>query len=395
MRFLYAAEMVLNIVKAIVLIAAAVSLMASSDNVVLFGFAILFEVISSVIAPLSIGKLIDKKGALIIYKIMMLVLCLCIALCYFLFSLVSTELYIFIAYSLISFFSPLLRLAQQSYFLDIRETVNLKKINSCYQMAVQFGQISGLIVAAMLVDRLDFHQIHLLLLFVLLCSVVCAFCVKSKIQNLPSKVAHISTVKLVKSIPLIAVLIIIVSAFDYVILSIFNLSLPVLTSIYKDQGFAMSLFDMSYAVGAIVISYLLAKGFGSDHGLKLSRVAYIVLPFAIIALVLTSKIEYRVLIILAIGAMLSLSTIGFNSYIQSILPKNVIGRVLALRRICLAIMLFIFVNTLSFTQSFNTDAFYYLLIIIVLMLSFMIVYVTYKEGEGKNVEIHTLSKREV
>ncbi|ELE7142568.1 MFS transporter [Vibrio cholerae] len=388
---LFLSELLLNVVKAVFLIGAATNILQLSDSILLFGFTILFEVISSVLAPMSIGKIIDRKGSGYVYNRLFLLMTLLSLVLLVIHAYLDFIIYIFVAYSIISFFSPLQRLAQQAYFSDARGTHDLKEINAKHQISVQLGQIFGLVLASILVDKSSFQLLHSVALGVLIMGTLLSMRLSNHSVSSPNE-QQATLLNIVKTVPKLPMIIVLVSTFDYVVISIFNLSLPVLSQDYDEQGKIMSYFDMSYAVGSIAISYLVTRGALAKGDFKMSSIAYAIIPLIFIGLVTYTTFELRMFIIFVIGAMLTLSTIGFNSYIQSTIPKEIIGRILALRRIVLAIFLFITINSLSIIQSLGDTEYYFSLVFIVVLLSVIIILTTIYGV--KSVKVHSVSRRE-
>lgn len=120
MRYLYGSECLLNVLKSLFFIGAATHILQDSNNLFLFGLTLLFEVFSSVVAPFSVGVFIDKKGGIVVYKRLMLILIILLCALWVIHQWFSPVVYLFLAYSCLSFFSPLQRMAQQTYFAEAR-----------------------------------------------------------------------------------------------------------------------------------------------------------------------------------------------------------------------------------------------------------------------------------
>lgn len=67
MARIFIAELLLNVIKALLLVASAVHLLQMTQSIAFFGLAMVLEVVSSIFAPMYIGTLIDKYGAIFYY----------------------------------------------------------------------------------------------------------------------------------------------------------------------------------------------------------------------------------------------------------------------------------------------------------------------------------------
>lgn len=381
MRYLYGSECLLNILKALFFIGAATHILQDSNTLFLFGLTLLFEVFSSVVAPFSVGVFIDKKGGIVVYKRLMLILMALLCALWGIHPWLSPVVHLFLAYSCLSFFAPLQRMAQQTYFAEAREQFDLKKVNAHHQMAVQAGQLIGLGLSVMLVDAIDFSFLHLGGLTCLALAFACA----ARLPSLHKATHHGQLVpfrQLIRSFPLITKALIVVSAFDYVVMSVFNLSLPVLAQSYAQKGQTISYFDMAYAAGAICLSWGLPHFFTHKPNLKLSQLAYVLLPFLFVGLVLDTTFIWRMVLIFSLGVLLTVSTIGFNSHLQATLPKEVVGRVFALRRIVLGFLLLITINGLSWQYKNGLEPYYFTLCAVIFLLSIVLMTVLFYKKES-------------
>lgn len=68
MKNILASEFILNILRSLLLVAASIKLLQLTNSIAFFGLAILLEAVSSVIAPMYVGRIIDRKGAFMCTK---------------------------------------------------------------------------------------------------------------------------------------------------------------------------------------------------------------------------------------------------------------------------------------------------------------------------------------
>jgi hypothetical protein len=139
---------------------------------------------------------------------------------------------------------------------------------------------------------------------------------------------------------------------------------------------------MAYAAGAICLSWGLPHFFTHKPNLNLSQLAYILLPFIFIGLVLDTTFIWRMVLIFSLGVLLTLSTIGFNSHLQATLPKEVVGRVFALRRIVLGFLLLITINGLSWQYKNGLEPYYLTLCVLIFLLSIVLMTTLYYKKES-------------
>lgn len=349
--YFYGAELFLNILKALLLIASSVKLLQSTNSIAFFGLAMLVEAISSVFAPVYIGNLIDRKSAIFVYKKILFIIIFLLLLVWIAGLFAEKEgLYIFLVYSIVSFFSPLQRLSQQSYFSYLSASYNIKNVNAVHQMCVQFGQIFGLLLALFLVDNLEYSFLHLIAIGILFFSLFCVLRVNNvqNILDIKRKDINIGMLSAFNSLPKILSVVVVVSTFDYLIISIFNLSLSLISQgDARGHATTMAYFDISYALGSIVVSYFIARNIYISKHLVNVLFAYILIPLFFIALIQFQAFAVKMMVIFMIGMFVSLSSVAFNTYIQLNVPLETIGRILALRRIILSVLLFLVINYLS------------------------------------------------
>lgn len=378
MKNILASEFILNILRSLLLVAASIKLLQLTNSIAFFGLAILLEAVSSVIAPMYVGRIIDRKGAFYVYEKTLWLTLIFSSLVWLVGSLFDiTAVYIFIAYSVISFFTPLQRIAQQSYFAELKHQYDLKTINANHQICVQVGQVLGLLMAIFLVDTQSFYLIYTLA-NVLLCLVFAilfyapSLSISETGHQMPKELAIKS---LLNTLPSALLIVMVISTFDYLLISVFNLSLSVIASVYQKQhGAIMAYFDIAYAVGAIFISYLITKNVYFKRHLLNNFLVYLLLPLLFVGLIYSHGFGLRMLLIFLIGVCISLSSVSFNAYLQSELPKEMIGRVLALRRIVLSVLLFVVINPLSAVHRFGDQAYYLSLILTVVFLSVILLF---------------------
>jgi len=219
-------------------------------------------------------------------------------------------------------------------------THQLMQINGRQQVAFQLGNLSGVLLAGVLFDRIGLGASFLM---VACFTAIASLCYRQATTGLarpgdapgfpPSLRAGFFQLlpALLQKKMLIALFAL--GASDLIAISMFNLMLPVLVTAHMGgESFALALVDSFYTAGSVVLGWMVGR-----FALR-GRVLHpllLLMPVVLLGAMLQTLWFNRItcfVVVFGLGFLVSSYTVYFSATIQALVPTTLRGRFAALRR---------------------------------------------------------------
>ncbi len=337
MRSLITAEFFTNTIRSILLIAFAKYLFDYTGQ--LWAIALVFAVDSlvSFVIPLCIGHLVDKLGSGRILRISSVCLFTVLlgGLVYSHLTGVDSMLVLATAI-LFNVVTPIVRMSVFTITPEVAKKTHLTSANSQLQVAVQAGQLFGLLVVALIMKYSGFKEVLIVAVFASAIALLFYYFASKDVGI--SHSAH-ETIKFSSAIAAISnkpvVLLLVAASLDIALISVFNLFLtPWVFMYYDGKPEFLSIIDGIYAVGAIVAGIVGIKIFSSralSPWIGVASQLFAITTFFLFSI--DASTILRFISIFLFGISCTLSVIYFNAFIQKHAPVRIKGRVVGIRRV--------------------------------------------------------------
>ncbi|WP_210484340.1 MFS transporter [Pantoea ananatis] len=318
-------------------------------------FFIISEVLFSFIVPLIAGIWVDKHGPgrllFIASSGMVLLAVFSAVLTHHAIAPVGLILVISIASNV---FNAAIRLGVFTLTPALTKANSLIQINARQQIAFQGGNLTGVLLAGLLMDHLAMSYSFCLVAAVMTAAVYGyrGATVNASRPDITAPRHHFFALlpHLWRSPMLI--MLIILGACDLIAINLFNLLLPLITKYYfNGQSTALSLMDASFTFGAIIMGW-----YAGRHAIKGRKLHpyLLMMPFALVATIMQIHFFSAALcflFMLLLGFFVASYSVYFSAAIQALIPSSLRGRFAALRRMISTLL--VILSALFFTFSFQ------------------------------------------
>ncbi len=354
----FLAEFFINIARGIITLALGMYFYYESDGIWIFAMNILAEFIVILIIQGSIGSVIDKFGP----KNSLLFATACSSFIVFISSFfvdINIIVLLTLMMQLINLFKPLIRNSIFTFTSQLAHTESVEKINARLSIALQSGQIIGMIVAGFMVGYGDLALTLQVISLTFLLSFISfvAFFSKKKVLTKDKKDQRkvgswheaVNFVLKSKKVQLI----LIVGSFDFTSIVLFNIFLaPVVKYNFNNQTIWLTYLDLSFALGAIIAGMLIGRKefFQKKYYTSISSCSAVIVFFCF-TLALPPFIT--LITILGFGLSTTYSTVYWATQLQQLAPVNIKGRLASIKFVVTSFFISIASLIASFAHSYH------------------------------------------
>ncbi|ACJ31310.1 Macrolide-efflux protein [Shewanella piezotolerans WP3] len=259
----------------------------------------------------------------------------------------------------INFCRPFFRAATFAIVPEVVSSDQYEKINSYISIALQVGQIVGMVLAGVLLELASMHAVITCVGGCYLLSLVGYWQLKpkglDKTSNQVAKASWKTVFDFIKKSPFVMG-VYIIGALDFAFIGLFNLMLaPVVRRNYDSAERWLTILDMSFAAGAILAGFYIVKR-KQKLGIRLDMTVLSIMAAGLtfVAFWLQFPDIVVITLIALFGGFLTMSTVVWSTTLQQISPPQIKGRLASIKLVCNSF--FITVSTLG-ASALNRNGF--------------------------------------
>jgi MFS family permease len=333
------AEFFVNVARGALLLSLGMYLYRETGSLWAFAANVVIEFVVVLMLQGWAGTFVDRYGAkrilLVTTAASFLLPVLCSVVVNFNLVLVLT-----IVIQILNAFKPFIRNSIFTLVTLVAVKNNIEQLNARLSIAIQGGQIGGMLMAGVLIE---FGDIPLTLYFVggLFLLAFIAFYrlffllekTSSEEERKPKVTGNWRDAIIFVTQSRQAKIILLIASFDFAAIALFNLMLaPVVKLDFNDQPMWLTILDLSFAVGAIIAGFTVGKW---DWSHKPYYTAVTLMSAVLVFLSFATHYGNTPIIftIVLFGACITYSTVFWGSELQRLSPSPIKGRIASLRYI--------------------------------------------------------------
>ncbi|WP_288131252.1 MFS transporter [Microbulbifer sp.] len=369
-NWLLVATAAFELLRGFLLIAFGKILYDESGGVFAFAFTLVGEVVFVILLQNFAGNLVDRFGALKLLLLSVNILIVASSLTVFFGTFyISNIVYSIILFSIIlSVFKPFYRVSRFSYISIYISTEDRESFNRRSAFVFQLSQLTGVILAGLLLDVVSYKLVFIISIFLLMLFGFSLHNVKrneelKKNENMLDLYRENLFLFLLNN--KVVVMCLLVAAIDFALINMFNLILaPYVDSYFDGRTIIIALIDTFFALGAIVFTFFCERkkiSFKLNLGMTISSVlSFVTFLFVLFAVQYISSFLKLPVILLAaavFGALVTLSTVAWNTFLQGLGGVHLKGRMASLKLTAIAILnAFILSSVMNYSVSIQSTS---------------------------------------
>jgi MFS family permease len=363
MLWLVGGEFFSNLARGLFTLTLGMMLYQITDGLMAFALAFVSEFVISLLLQSVSGSVTDRyspKRILVCAGVLLSGLFLTCAIVQLLFP-ISELVTLFILAIGINLCRPFFRNATFAVIPEICTKNQYEQINSYISIALQVGQIFGMVLAGILLELSDIRGILFTVFGCFVAMLLCHCLLRlAPLGAENSASAHVYPSSWAATREFLRKNIFVCSVFllgsiDYAFIGLFNLVLaPVVEHNFSGADRWLSILDIAFATGAIIGATYIARRKRS-MGLRLDYTLLSVVAAAMTFLMFWLNAHY-ILILCCIGLFgfgVTLSTVVWSSTLQHLSPHTIKGRLASIRLVCNSLMIAIATLGASWAESYS------------------------------------------